>query len=186
MNTKRNCYGTKKLLTDTFFELMKNKSMSRITVCELTKAAGVYRSTFYLYYDSIQDMVEEFEDALLKDMERFSVLTADAEITAEKIPQEFSDMLAYHLSIKNYLLALYGPNGDSKFLMEVNAMEKKYILITLKKTGHYFAEYQDYSIDFFVSGVQTIILHWLEDQDISIPDLATFIKKVLFSLPFLQ
>ena len=45
--------------------LLKEKPFSYITVSELCKAAGVNRSTFYLHYETLGDLLEETTRYLL-------------------------------------------------------------------------------------------------------------------------
>ena len=53
---------TKTLLQTTLVELMLEKEVSQISVKELTQRADVNRSTFYLHYLDIYDMLEQMED----------------------------------------------------------------------------------------------------------------------------
>lgn len=42
-----------------FLELLEKKDMEYITVKEICEAAGVNRSTFYLHYETIDDLLAE-------------------------------------------------------------------------------------------------------------------------------
>lgn len=53
---------TQKHLHKALFDLMCEKSIRDITVKELAERAEVSRGTFYLYYDSIQDMIQSVAD----------------------------------------------------------------------------------------------------------------------------
>lgn len=55
--------------------LLEKKSFEYITVSEICKTAGVNRSTFYLHYDDIGDLLEETTRYLLDDF--LSYFTAD-------------------------------------------------------------------------------------------------------------
>ena len=62
----------KKSITEAFLRLLKQKSISRITVSEIIKDAGVARASFYRNYSSkenviptlISDILEEFRAAM--------------------------------------------------------------------------------------------------------------------------
>ena len=56
---------TKRLLTDALIGLARHKSVFKLTVRELSSAAGVNRATFYRHYASIAAFVEELMDDLL-------------------------------------------------------------------------------------------------------------------------
>lgn len=62
---------TRTLLQTTLVELMLEKEVSQITVKELTRRADVNRSTFYLHYLDIYDMLEQMEDEFVGGIQRF-------------------------------------------------------------------------------------------------------------------
>lgn len=49
-------------IRDTFWDLLSTKDINQIHVKEITEILGINRSTFYLYYDSIYDILQEIED----------------------------------------------------------------------------------------------------------------------------
>ena len=49
-----------------FFKLLKKKTPDQITVSDITKTAGIARSTFYNHYGSIYDVAEELEAEIIK------------------------------------------------------------------------------------------------------------------------
>ncbi len=61
---------TKNAIRSAFKELVQVKDMSDITISELTEKAGVTRSTFYMYYDSIGAVRNDIEDVILSHIEK--------------------------------------------------------------------------------------------------------------------
>ena len=55
---------TKKKLRDAFMTLYKKNPIEKITVRQVSELAGVTRSTFYAYYDSVYAVLEAIEDEL--------------------------------------------------------------------------------------------------------------------------
>ena len=53
---------TDRLLQEAFLELLKVKSVDRITIRDLTERAGINRCTFYHHYQDIYDLLEQIED----------------------------------------------------------------------------------------------------------------------------
>ena len=45
-----------------FFKLLKEKKPDRITVSDITKTAGIARSTFYNHYQDIPSLISAVED----------------------------------------------------------------------------------------------------------------------------
>lgn len=70
---------TKRILRECLFALLEEKSIDEITVKELTEAADINRSTFYFYYNDINDIMMQiqneifvvFEDKVLKPQANF-------------------------------------------------------------------------------------------------------------------
>ena len=58
---------TKRLIRQGLSELSKTKSLSKITVKELTDLVEINRGTFYLHYKDIADLVESIETNLYDD-----------------------------------------------------------------------------------------------------------------------
>ncbi|MFG6374217.1 MAG: TetR/AcrR family transcriptional regulator [Oscillospiraceae bacterium] len=65
MAADRRVTRTKAALTAALFELLGEKDFSKISVTELTRRADVDRKTFYLHYQTVDEILEEFyEDSL--------------------------------------------------------------------------------------------------------------------------
>ena len=58
---------TENQILTAFDALLEEKELSEITVTDLTKQAGISRKTFYLHYNSIDDLVQAL---ILSEMER--------------------------------------------------------------------------------------------------------------------
>ena len=51
-----------------FFKLVKEKKPDRITVSDITKTAGIARSTFYNHYQDIPSLISAIEDKTIHDV----------------------------------------------------------------------------------------------------------------------
>ena len=56
---------TKNAITNTLLRLMEEKSVSEITVSELTNAADINRKTFYNHYENLDSVLKELEENCL-------------------------------------------------------------------------------------------------------------------------
>lgn len=61
----RRVVRTKAALTAALFELLAEKDFSKISITELTRRADVDRKTFYLHYQSVDELLEEFYEERL-------------------------------------------------------------------------------------------------------------------------
>lgn len=62
---------TKKVIRQALFQLLENKALSQITVTELCQVAKINRRTFYIHYERIKDVMDEYQDQLY-----LSIITA--------------------------------------------------------------------------------------------------------------
>lgn len=174
---------TKKALKDSFWELYSQRAIEKITIREITEKAGVYRSTFYVYFPDVYAVLEEIENEIMVSYESFIQHIPEIETISEgmKLIMEFYTLNASHLAI------LLGPNGDSAFLHRI----KKRIYSMLQNLFH--IKIDDMEIDLFIelatSYVITILTYWndhREEYTISevIEKGSSFIQHGL--VPFLQ
>lgn len=59
---------TRQTIKDTFLELLKQKSFTKITVTEICKNAEINRGTFYLHYYDIHDVLSDIFNDMTQDM----------------------------------------------------------------------------------------------------------------------
>lgn len=51
---------TRQEIRTAYFQLIREKADGKITITELTKAAKIDRKTFYLHYDRVEDIMDDF------------------------------------------------------------------------------------------------------------------------------
>lgn len=67
MNRQESKYfNTASLFYEALIILLEQKDIDYITVKEICEKAGVNRSTFYLHYDTIDDLLNETLDYIVK------------------------------------------------------------------------------------------------------------------------
>ena len=59
---------TRQTIKDTFLELLKQKSFTKITVTEICKNAEINRGTFYLHYYDIHDVLSDIFNDMTQNM----------------------------------------------------------------------------------------------------------------------
>lgn len=68
-NLNRSSEKTRRAIKKAFAELLKEKKeLNKITVNELAERADINRGTFYIHYDSIYGVAEDFESELLQSL----------------------------------------------------------------------------------------------------------------------
>lgn len=59
---------TKKVITETFLNLLEKKDISNITVTEICELSDVNRGTFYRYYTDIYDLLKQIEQEFIEEI----------------------------------------------------------------------------------------------------------------------
>jgi AcrR family transcriptional regulator len=160
---------TEKQLLDGLTYLMQTKSINDITVRELSDIVDINRSTFYLHYQDIYDMIEHIEDNLIEQFTQ--TLNSNHKRNGELTEQEFKKVM---VSIFEFLLqnrtickALIGHNGDIKFLNKINEIISERIQELLKNYAS--NKYSDTDLElvkhYFVSGCIGLVQCWFKYDD---------------------
>lgn len=67
----RNAARSRRLIRDALLELLDEKPLEKITVTDITKRADVNRGTFYLHYNSVNEVISELQDAYIAQMDQY-------------------------------------------------------------------------------------------------------------------
>ncbi|MGI5874344.1 MAG: TetR/AcrR family transcriptional regulator [Bacillota bacterium] len=59
---------TRKNLIEAFMTVYRTKTIDRVSVRDITDAAGYHRSTFYLYFKDVYDLADAAEDQVLTEL----------------------------------------------------------------------------------------------------------------------
>lgn len=65
MKESRKTIMTKKILKETFLELLQKKPLNKISVSEICKSADLNRSTFYAHYPTVDELLQDIQDGIL-------------------------------------------------------------------------------------------------------------------------
>lgn len=163
---------TQRLLLNGLIELMEQKSINDITVRELADRVDINRSTFYLHYQDIYDMIRHIETDL---MTQFNTLMDSYDHESNLLTNE-EELKHVIYSLFNFLAenrpicrALLSHNGDIKFLNEVSDNVSRRIELLLKKFTHGNFTERDIELvnKYFVNGCVGLIQHWLNFDDVA-------------------
>ncbi|MDE5616411.1 MAG: TetR family transcriptional regulator C-terminal domain-containing protein [Clostridia bacterium] len=65
MQETRRVKMTKRLIKDAYIELLERNPSKRLSITDICKVADINRSTFYMHYEDVNQLVREIEDDLL-------------------------------------------------------------------------------------------------------------------------
>lgn len=160
---------TKQKLADAFCQLYQQKPIEKISIKEIADNAGYNRSTFYMYFIDIYDLLDYVETDLINEM--------SIEIGQPDISQMSPDKLSQFFKAKSIRLkAVLGDYGNFRFLKRI----KKNILIDERLEQLYIpAEEKPYYIEFHLSTSLSLFRLWLNrGMDISEEELFNLIHRL--------
>ena len=179
-------FNTALCMDEALISLLKVKDLEYITVKEICEKAGVNRSTFYLHYETITDLVNE---AIENKDKRFMSYFEGIKGIAEKL--DHTDLSDLVLITKDYLypyLQFVSENKDLYRAAFRNPKEiranvkygyiKKYIVEPILKRFGVPDMYWRYYIAYYIDGTMAIIKEWLEtDCQDSVEMIAAVIEE---------
>ena len=179
-------FNTALCMDEALISLLKVKDLEYITVKEICEKAGVNRSTFYLHYETIADLVNEAMETM---NQRFMSYFADTKGIAEEL--NHTDLSNLVLITRDYLepyLQFVSENKDlyrvafrNPWEMQANVKYgyiKKYIIEPILKRFGVPEVYWRYYIAYYIDGTMAIIKEWLEtDCQDSIEMIAAVIEE---------
>lgn len=117
--TDRRIRKTKAQLRSGLLELLKDKKIQDITVQELVDKVDINRSTFYLHYKDIYDLLEQIEKDYNEDFTSFMKShipeKGTANVSEDEIIRSFVDYFNFLKDNKDLATVLIGYHGDPAF-----------------------------------------------------------------------
>ena len=156
---------TAKLMNQALIEILEKKDIDFISVTEITKKAGVNRSTFYLHYDNVYDLFEETIEALNKEFVDSFAFNMPANIqskeTAFLLTEEF--LIPYLNFCKKNKRMLKLVHQKPRLFQNEKAYRKMYEKIFYPAISQFVVEENEriYKLEFFTQGVVGIINKWI-------------------------
>lgn len=159
---------TKMQLKQGLARLMQKKSIKEITVKELVDEVDINRSTFYLHYADIYQMLEKIEEEAMIDIrEAMEGCPADAS-QRDKIKPFLARFFSILDSNRDLSLALLGPNGDMAFVERIEWLIASKFLI--KSDFPQNSSEIQYAYAFCLNGCIGMIKTWLSKTQHESPE----------------
>lgn len=180
-------FSTANLFNEALICLLEKKDIEYITIKELCNKAGVNRSTFYLHYESINDLVEEtinyinekFVGYFNENSKKFIEKIKDSSLEDLKLVEKkyLTPYLNFIKDNKKVFRASFNnPKGMSAF-NKYNHL-KEYILNPIFERFNISENERNYLISFYINGIMAIINEWLKEEcKDSISDVEKIIIK---------
>ena len=188
--SKSKYFNTATKMDLALISMLKKKPFDYITVSEICKTAGVNRSTFYLHYETIGDLLDETTRYLLNDfLSYFSVDTqsvaldiADCELSelvfiCDKYLSPYLSYIKDHKEVFGTALL----HNKTLGFEDVYKRMFKNIFNPILERFQYPPNDRQYVMLFYLNGINAIITEWLKnDCDKSIREISEIISICIY------
>ena len=165
----RRVIKTRRQLKKGLAALMKEKSVNQITVKELVEEVDINRSTFYLHFKDIQDLLREIEENMEAQIKR--AIEEHPIVSGNENAFYFiEDMFRVLDEEREISKALIGPNGDMGFIHRIERIFKENSRGTLEKMFPGKKEDLKYFYAFCLSGCLGLVKVWLNEGEEKSPE----------------
>ena len=191
MNKSKSKYFNTAIKMDlALISLLKKKPYDYISVSEICKEAGVNRSTFYLHYETIADLLAETTRYLLDDfLAYFSTDTkavalnlndcqlSDLEFICDKYLSPYLSYIKDHKEIFGTALA----HNQALGFKDVYQRMFDNIFTPILERFHYPSSNRPYVMMYYLNGIHAIVQQWLQnDCDRAIEEISQIISICIY------
>ena len=144
-------FATAARMDEAFLELLEKKDFTYITVKEICEKAGVNRSTFYLHYETVSDLLAESARYIIDQF-------------VEAMPHEYLtpylNYLKKHRRILRTTLEQASVLGMNDAYLSLN----RHVFIPILNRYHVPLPNQKYMMPFYINGIMGIVNEWLKEN----------------------
>ena len=170
---------TKSDIKEAFIQLLATRNLEDITISQLTKKAGVNRSTFYLHYLDKQDFLEQLKEETITTVRM--ILRKET-----SYPKEALEAILSYFQENSAFFAEIAKNPSFRFADNIRSFILGMIESTPRSRPVIVAAYQmpeRYDITMYVSGLTGLIVDWIINGTQESPQQLT---KIILDSPGMQ
>ncbi|MDE6869795.1 MAG: TetR family transcriptional regulator C-terminal domain-containing protein, partial [Clostridia bacterium] len=175
MQETRRVRMTKKMIKDAYIELLEINPDKRLSITEICQRADINRSTFYMHYEDVNQLVKEIEDEIL-DQIPYPELSEGSLSQKEQYIDLLKDTFEYIKINKSQFILLLSQLDSNDFKKRlISTILDKYKALTISDDSLM----SKYGYMFCINGVVGLLREWIKDNfPISSADLA----KIAFNM----
>ena len=181
-------FNTAKKMNDALITLLETKDYEYITIKEICHVAKVNRSTFYLHYSNMNDLLEETINSLnLSFSSHFKTNENENTIISKDNLNDLllinDDNLIPYLSFIKENKNIYKVLNMHPQLFNANKpydlIFRKLFVPIMNRFG-LDEKWHKYLMDYYISGITAIVLDWVyDDCKIPVQEISNFIKGLI-------
>ena len=181
-------FNTAKKMNDALITLLETKEFEYISIKEIYHIANVNRSTFYLHYSNMNDLLEETIKSLnLSFNSHFNSRENENTIISKDNLEDLllinAENLIPYLNFIKENKNIYKVLKNHPQLFNANKtyeqMFRKLFVPIMNRFG-LDEKWHKYLMDFYISGLTSIVLDWVyDDCKIPVQEVSDFIKGLI-------
>lgn len=181
-------FNTAKKMNDALITLLETKEFEYISIKEICHIANVNRSTFYLHYSNMNDLLEETIKSLnLSFNSHFNSKENENTIISKDNLEDLllinDDNLIPYLNFIKENKNIYKVLKNHPQLFNANKtyeqMFRKLFVPIMNRFG-VDEKWHKYLMDFYISGLTSIVFDWVyDDCKIPVQEVSDFIKGLI-------
>ncbi|MBE6751659.1 MAG: TetR/AcrR family transcriptional regulator [Ruminococcaceae bacterium] len=172
---------TKKLLRDSLFSLLQEKSINEITVTELTDVADINRATFYFYYTDIFDMLDQIQNEAYDLFEDVLQGAEDCVSTPETFVKYVENILIFckqNPAIARFVITR--EYNNNKVLTKIKKLLAKNVPVAREQYAQ--DDPRRFILNFALNSLTGTVVDWMDDGMVISPNvMAEFIADMYIS-----
>ena len=166
-------FSTAFLMDEALINLLNKKDFKYITVKEICKKAGVNRSTFYLHYESINDLLNETMEYVNKKFINYFKINSNVFLDDIKsksldelnlINEKYLDPYLNFVRENKVIFKASFSNPSGMMVNDRYLDLKKYVLFPILKRYNIKDSNMDYYLEFYVRGIMAVIEKWITND----------------------
>ncbi len=181
-------FRTEEKIKRSFMKLYAERTLKEISVTDVCREAGINRCTFYLHYDSIEDMTREIRGEILseiakrtKHLSRHNIYEAQRGNAKENLA--LVEVLSYFREKKEYMIPLLMPGKSNLFREDLRASISELFYASFLFYGQSFGSQQEYVLRFITGGIVDDIYLWLINDDKTVEEMSNFFMSTTDLFP---
>lgn len=176
---------TKRAIHEAFFLLLEKKTLSQITVAEISRKADIGRGTFYLHYKDVYDLYEHIEEKLYEDLVSFFDMAYPSNIPTNLVA--LTDNITGYIANQQRIFVLMIQNKDNGNILEkLKKIFTKKVMDEAIRIVPEVKDNKDYEVGeaiFIVAGVIGVLEEWLKgDLVASQKEISTILHSILLKI----
>ena len=153
---------TKANLQGALIELLQNKELDKISISELCKKANVNRGTFYLHYQDVAELFEEYFHNMTEDL-RIAYYEPYL-LTQYKIENLSSDMIRifHHVEkYKQFYKIVFNRKTPMIYYYQLFEIIRNYLIDSITE---YHSPYKEYSASYQANAIIGLVIQWVQQD----------------------